>query len=237
MSSHALIFGANSAIARAMTPLLRQHYRVTGVVRSETSTEDTGCDRHWQCDYSEGELTGLSERLAQGGETVDLLLCCLGALHWPGGAPEKKLADLNRDQLHRYFEINSVLPALLLKHFTPLMPRRELSRAVFLSAKIGGISANTLGGWYGYRASKAALNMLLKTAAIELRRRHKGLCLIALHPGTTDTPLSQPFGARLPADKLFSPELTAERLCRVIRELTPEDSGRFVHWDGTDLPW
>ena len=124
-----------------------------------------------------------------------------------------------------------------MKYFIPLMPRSEPSKAVMLSAKIAGISDNRLGGWYGYRASKAALNMLVKTVSVELVRSHRKLCLIALHPGTTDTPLSKPFTASLGSDKLFSPALTAERLWSVIKALTPEDTGRFVHWDGSDLPW
>ncbi len=106
-----------------------------------------------------------------------------------------------------------------------------------LSAKIAGTSDNRLGGWYGYRASKAALNSIVKTASIELHRTHPKTCLIALHPGTTDTPLSKPFSKKIPEDKLFSPEQSAKRLKSVIDKLEPKDSGRFVHWDGTDLPW
>ncbi len=236
MAKTALIFGANSAIAQAMIPLFREDgYRVIGVARSASESPET--DQTVECDYSEAQLAEVTERLDQAGEKIDLLLCFVGVLHWPERMPEKKLADLNREQLRDYFDINTIVPALILKYSMPLMNRKSVSRAVMLSAKIAGTSDNRLGGWYGYRASKAALNSIIKTASIELHRTHPKVSLIALHPGTTDTPLSKPFSKKLPEDKLFSSEQTAKRLKSVIDELQPEDSGRFVHWDGSDLPW
>lgn len=236
MAKTALIFGANSAIAQAMIPLLRDDmYRVIGVARR--ISESPGTDQSIECDYSEAQLAKVMERLEQAGEPIDLLLSFVGVLHWQDRMPEKKLADLNTEQLRDYFAINTIVPALILKYSIPLMNRKSVSRAVILSAKIAGTSDNRLGGWYGYRASKAALNSIVKTASIELRRTHPKTCLIALHPGTTDTPLSKPFSKKLPENKLFNPEQSAKRLKSVIDELQPEDSGRFVHWDGSDLPW
>lgn len=233
MKPRAVIVGANSAIARAMAERWRGDYELIGLGRA--SAGPGALSEYWQSDYSEASLKRIAREL--GDAPVSLLVCTVGLLHGDGQMPEKKLAELDPEQLSRYFTVNSIIPALVLKTFVPLMPKSEPGRIAILSAKIAGISDNRLGGWYGYRASKAALNMLIKTAAIELGRSHRKTALIALHPGTTDTPLSAPFSEKLPADKVFTPALTAERLCAVIDGLTPEDSGRFVHWDGSDLPW
>lgn len=236
MAKTALVFGANSAIAQAMIPLLRDDgHRVLGVSRG--MSESPEIDQSIECDYSEGQLDEVTARLKQAGEAVDLLLCFVGALHWSGRMPEKKLVDLNSEQLRDYFSINTIAPAMILKYSMPLVRRASVTRAVLLSAKIAGTGDNRLGGWYGYRSSKAALNSIVKTASIELRRTHPKTCLIALHPGTTDTPLSKPFSNKLPEAKLFRPDQSAKRLKSVIDKLEPEDSGRFVHWDGSDLPW
>lgn len=236
MKPTAIVFGANSAIAQALLPHFVEQYQVLAVSRSEPKALPEGVT-HYVSDYSDTDLARLAQEVEQQKGEVDLVFSALGVLHSDDFGPEKKLKDLNAEQLTQYFAINSIAPALILKHFFPLMPRSRDTKAVLLSAKIAGISDNRLGGWYGYRASKAALNMLIKTASVELARSHRRLCLVALHPGTTDTPLSRPFTAKLPSDKLFSPELTAERLWSVIRDLEPEDTGRFLHWDGSDLPW
>jgi NAD(P)-dependent dehydrogenase (short-subunit alcohol dehydrogenase family) len=240
MKPYALVFGANSAIAQALMPHLLSEYQVLAVSRQAPAQLPAGV-QHFTCDYSEAALAELAEQIKENGGPVTALFCAVGVLHGTAKGehryPEKKLAELDSAQLTEYFAVNSIVPALIMKYFIPLMPRSEPSKAVMLSAKIAGISDNRLGGWYGYRASKAALNMLVKTASVELARSHRKLSLIALHPGTTDTPLSKPFTRSLGPDKLFSPELTAERLWSVIQALTPEDTGRFVHWDGSDLPW
>ena len=187
--------------------------------------------------YSEDALSAAAEDLRERHGRFELLICCIGTLHGQGYGPEKRIDDLDRDDLLRYFEINSVTPALAFKQLLPLLPRDAPARAVFLSAKIGGIGDNRLGGWFGYRASKAALNMLIKTASVELARSHKQLCVALMHPGTTETPLSEPFTGGTPDDKLYSPETTSRRLLSVIGELTADDNGRFINWDGSDLPW
>jgi NAD(P)-dependent dehydrogenase (short-subunit alcohol dehydrogenase family) len=125
----------------------------------------------------------------------------------------------------------------LLQWMKPYLPTKQSCFWVQLSAKVGSISDNQLGGWYSYRASKAALNMLLKTAAIELARSHKQLTIAAIHPGTTDTQLSKPFQGRLSADKLFTPAMSAARIAQVIDSLEPAMSGALWHWDGTRLPY
>ncbi|SFR49026.1 NAD(P)-dependent dehydrogenase, short-chain alcohol dehydrogenase family [Marinobacter daqiaonensis] len=240
MKPVAVIAGANSAIATAMIPALAEKYRVVAVTRPDRKLGVSAGDQvdgHLSCDYSEPALEELAESIRSEWEEIHLLVCAVGTLHGANLTPEKRLAELDRDQLDQYFQVNAITPALILKHLLPLVPRGEPAKAAFLSAKIGGIGDNRLGGWYGYRASKAALNMLLKTASVELSRSHRKLSLVALHPGTTDSPLSEPFTSNVPDDNLYSPETTADRLVSVISGLTPEDTGRFIHWDGSDLPW
>lgn len=236
MKPIAIVFGANSAIAQALLPHFSEQYQVLAVSRSEPHSLPEGVT-HYLNDYSDADLAQLADKVKREWGDIDLLFSALGVLHNDHLRPEKRLADLNAEQLTQYFAINTIVPALILKHFVPLMPRSRETKAVLLSAKVAGISDNRLGGWYGYRASKAALNMLIKTASVELARSHRRLCLVALHPGTTQTSLSEPFTSNLSSDKLFSPEQTATRLWSVVRNLSPEDNGRFLHWDGTDLPW
>ncbi len=169
---------------------------------------------------------------------VDLLIYCAGLLH-DGDAhqPEKRLADVTLEGLQRSFVVNAVGPALIAKHFHGLLHRTE--RAVFasLSARVGSIEDNRLGGWYGYRASKAAQNMITRNLSIELRRTARSVICVALHPGTVDTALSRPFQGKVPEGKLFSPTRAAGQLLGVIDQLQPEDNGRFLAWDGQPIPW
>ena len=162
-----------------------------------------------------------------------LVLVATGLLHGAGVAPEKRLADLDGAALATLFLTNTIGPALVLRHFAPLLDRQRSLLAV-LSAKVGSIGDNRLGGWYGYRASKAALNMLLKTAAIELRRTHPGAVLAALHPGTVRSALSRPFrGDEIGRD----PAEAAALMLAVLDGLGAEDSGCFVAYDEQRLPW
>ena len=166
-------------------------------------------------------------------EAWQLLVVASGLLHGPGLQPEKRLADLRAASFEQVLAVNTIGPALVLRHFAPLLDKGR-SLAGLLSAKVGSIGDNRLGGWYAYRASKAALNMVVKTAAIELARTHKGLVLAALHPGTVRTGLSEPFNGqalgRHPAE-------AAGQMLAVLDGLQPEDSGGFRAYDGQVLPW
>jgi len=170
---------------------------------------------------------------------LHLLFNAIGLLHDEarGIHPEKRLDDLEAHALARLFEINASLPALLLQRLQPSLAGRHPAVVASLSARVGSIGDNRLGGWYGYRASKAAHNMLMKTAAVELRRLNPAITVVCLHPGTTDTGLSRPFQARVPKDKLFSPAFVAERLLAVLGERTPEESGSFYDWAGEPVAW
>jgi NAD(P)-dependent dehydrogenase (short-subunit alcohol dehydrogenase family) len=164
-----------------------------------------------------------------------LVIVATGFLHQSGSGPERSLAQLDSAYLTQVFAINSIGPALLLKHLAPLLPKAGEAKIVFISAKVGSIGDNALGGWYGYRASKAALNQIVKTASIELARRNKQTCCIALHPGTVDTHLSQPFGKT--GLNVREPSVAAQEILSVIHQLTPQDNGRFVDYLGQGLPW
>lgn len=161
----------------------------------------------------------------------------VGVLHEGEMQPEKSLRQINNEQLLRYFQVNSIGAMLLFKQVQPLIKHQERSILATISAKVGSISDNNIGGWYGYRASKAALNMFIRTTAIEYKRTCPQAILVALHPGTTDTRLSLPFQRNVPPEKLFSVDRTVAQLLTVIAGLTPSDSGEFFSWDGSRLPW
>ena len=185
----------------------------------------------------EASIEAAAGRLDPG--PLDLVLVASGVLHdaAAGLSPEKTWRHLDAAALERAFRVNAIGPALVAKHLLPRLARDRKAVFAALSARVGSIEDNRLGGWYGYRASKAALNQLIRTSAIELaRRRPQALC-VALHPGTTDTALSEPFQANVPEGKLFSPAFVAERLLRVLDELDAEGSGGFYAWDGARIPF
>jgi NAD(P)-dependent dehydrogenase (short-subunit alcohol dehydrogenase family) len=183
----------------------------------------------------EASIAAAAGRVSAGGP-VDLVLVASGMLHQEGQLPEKSFRDLSADALARSFAINSIGPALTAKHFLPLLPRHGRSVFAALSARVGSISDNQLGGWYGYRASKAALNMLVQTLAIELARTRREALCVALHPGTVNTGLSKPFQRAVAPEKLFTPLYSAERMLAVLATLRPEDNGGCFAWDGLRIP-
>jgi NAD(P)-dependent dehydrogenase (short-subunit alcohol dehydrogenase family) len=168
---------------------------------------------------------------------LHLVINCVGILHDSSLQPEKSLKQITSENLMRYFQVNSIGSVLLAKHLLPLLRHKERSVFASISAKIGSIGDNQLGGWYGYRASKAALNMFLRTVAIEYGRTSPKTIVVSLHPGTTDTRLSKPFQANVTPEKLFSVERTVTQLLGVIEHLQDNDSGKFFSWDGSQLPW
>ena len=186
----------------------------------------------------EGRLAAAARTVTMEAEPLDLVINCAGLLHEADGIqPERRLTEVRADWLLQSFAVNAAGPLLLARYFESLLPRRE--RAVFasLSARVGSISDNRLGGWYAYRGAKAAQNMFMKTLSIELARRARGVVCVALHPGTTRTDLSQPFRGNVPADKLFSPERAAEQLLRVVDGLGSSENGGFYAWNGEKIPW
>lgn len=186
----------------------------------------------------EDESTIAEAAATVGGETpLRLVLVATGLLHGPGLEPEKTFRTLDPEALMRSYRINAVGPALVAKHFLPLLPRQGKSVFAVLSARVGSIEDNRLGGWYGYRASKAALNQIVRTLAVELRRQKPDAICVALHPGTVDTALSRPFRSGVKPESLFEPERAANHLLAVLDGLTGDDSGHLFAWDGARIPF
>ena len=228
MNAIAVVIGATGGIGRALMQALAQDAgfnAVIGLSRNSTPPLDL---------LSEPSIAAAASFInAQG--TPRLIIDATGVLQSETIKPEKSWRELNAAQMAEAFAINAIGPALVMKHFLPLLPRE--SRAVFatLSARVGSIGDNRLGGWYSYRASKAALNQFIRTAAIELNRRSPNAICVALHPGTVDTGLSASF-AKAGLD-LQTPELAAERLLEVIAKLKANDSGGFFDYKGEPIIW
>ena len=187
----------------------------------------------------EAQVEAAAGEVAAGTDRLHLVVNAAGVLHdsAEGLAPEKRLADVRADALAASFAVNAFGPLLVAKHFERLLAHRE--RAVFasISARVGSIGDNRLGGWYAYRGAKAAQNMFTKTLSVEWARTRRNVTCVALHPGTTDTDLSRPFQANVPPEKLFTVERTVRQLLGVIDGLVPGDTGRFLAWDGSEIPW
>jgi len=166
---------------------------------------------------------------------LDLVIVANGILHDGELMPEKSLRDLSQEKFQHVFEVNTITPALIAKHFLPKLNKQQTSIFAALSARVGSISDNRLGGWYSYRASKAALNMVIKTASIEVKRRNKHAIIVGLHPGTVDSNLSKPFQRNVPEGDLFTPEYSANKLLDVLDNLTLEQTGKCFAFDGTEV--
>ena len=185
----------------------------------------------------EASIAAAAATIGAGGP-LDLVLVATGALVLPGGSgPEKSLRALDPAAMAQAFALNTIGPALIAKHLLPILARDR--RAVFaaLSARVGSITDNRLGGWHSYRASKAALNMVVRNCAIELGRSHPQAIAVTLHPGTVDTALSAPFQRGVAAQKLFTAGMSAGHLLAVIDCLTPADSGGLFAWDGARIAY
>jgi NAD(P)-dependent dehydrogenase (short-subunit alcohol dehydrogenase family) len=234
----ALVVGGGGIGAALVDALER---RAPGLERLVTSRQPQGAPalpaRRLQLDLtSEVSLAQLAESLADG-PALRLVINTAGLLQGDGISPEKRLSQVSRQALETSFRVNAFGPLLLAQALEPLLPRQEPCHFASLSARVGSIGDNRLGGWYGYRAAKAAQNQLLRTLALEWRRRLPQACVSLLHPGTTATALSQPFRANVPSQQLFSPARAAEHLLDVLEGLTPEQSGGFWAWDGQPIPW
>ncbi|WP_176514449.1 SDR family NAD(P)-dependent oxidoreductase [Pseudomonas faucium] len=189
------------------------------------------------CDArDEPALAALASEVERTCNHLHLVISTLGILHQEGARAEKSLAQLDLAGLQASFATNAFAPILLLKHLLPLLRKGPATFAA-LSARVGSIGDNRLGGWYSYRASKAALNQLLHTASIELKRLNPAATVLALHPGTTDTALSRPFQGNVPAKKLFEPAFAAQRILEQIERLDPSRSGGFWAWDAQPIEW
>jgi NAD(P)-dependent dehydrogenase (short-subunit alcohol dehydrogenase family) len=237
----AVVVGVNGGVGRALAEAMAEHgahCRVVGVSRSRAAGWTDDARRSWLAAdiLDEASLAAAGARIAAIG-APDRIIVATGRLGAGGRGPEKTMRALEPLALAEAFAINATGPALVAKHLLPLTPRDRPSLFAVLSAQVGSIGDNRSGGWYGYRASKAALNMIVRTLAIEhARTRPLGIC-VALHPGTVETALSAPFLAGVSPDRLFTPARSAEALLQVMDQLTPKDTGGFFAWDGKPIPW
>ena len=225
----AVVVGAGGGIGAALLSQLETragHDVVLGLGRASQPALDM---------LDEASIASAAAHVARLGVPLRLLIDATGFLHGPGMQPEKSWRQLDPAHMAHAFAINAIGPALLMKHFLPLLPGEGRSVFATLSAKVGSIGDNALGGWYSYRASKAALNQLVRTAAIELRRRQPMAVCVALHPGTVDTGLSAPFAKTGLA--LQTPHDCAARMLDVLHGLDATHSGGFYNHHGMSLPW
>lgn len=218
-----MIIGSNGTIGKALVKELQSEYSVQTLSQQET-------------DYSTDSLSAHFERLKAHG-SFKLIICCIGVLHDDKVKPEKNLKEISADRLAHYYKINSILPMLCLQTFSPLLSKNDNSVFACLSAMVGSITDNHLGGWYGYRSSKAALNMLIKSTSIEVARKNRNASIVAIHPGTTIGDLSAPFANNINPKKYYSPALSATRIIQVMQSISPKQTGQFFNWDGNNIPY
>ncbi|GLO09292.1 short-chain dehydrogenase [Pseudomonas putida] len=246
--AHVLICGASRGIGLALCAALLARDDVSRVwaVSRHARTADgllelaqAHGERVVLLDYDardEQALAALASEVGLACPHLHLVISTLGILHQEGTKAEKSLAQLDLTSLQASFATNAFAPILLLRHLLPLL-RSQPATFAALSARVGSIGDNRLGGWYSYRASKAALNQLLHTASIELKRLNPAATVLALHPGTTDTELSRPFQGNVPEGKLFEPAFAAQCVIEQVGRLGPSETGSFWGWDGERIAW
>ncbi len=235
--SCAVVVGSSGGIGRALVAALAESGRFAAVHAWSRSGEDAGPGiPSRRVDVTDEATIRAGAAALADGPPVGLAIVATGLLHGAGVAPEKAARELDPAMLAELFRVNAIGPALVGKHLLPLLPRRGRSVFAALSARVGSIADNRLGGWYGYRASKAALNQILRTFAIELARSRPDAICLGLHPGTVGTGLSAPFRAGVPAEDLFTPERAARQLLAVIDAAGSAESGRVLAWDGSVVP-
>ncbi len=235
------VVGARDGIGGALADALERRPAVQKVFRlSRPSPNPNHRDGTWLHLDLEDEETIADAAAAVKAEvgTLNLIIVATGILHdGQGLRPEKTWRAITGSAMETAFRLNATGPALVAKHFLPMLAKERKAVFAALSARVGSIEDNELGGWYAYRASKAALNMLIKTLSVELARVNPTALCVGLHPGTVDTALSKPFQGGVPQDKLFSPDRSAQYLLTVLDRLTPESTGRQYAWDGQRIPF
>jgi len=224
----AVIVGASGAIGNAIANEI-ENLGFKDVLKVGTNTTPS-------IDFNnENTILKTIEFVKNINKPISILFDATGILHHNNSMPEKTLKNIDIDFAKKNFLINAIGPALLIKHFVPLLDNEDKAVFATLSAKVGSISDNGYGGWYSYRASKSALNQFIKTASIETKVKNKKAIIVALHPGTVRSKLSEPF--QKINLKIQNPEESAKNLIKVINTLDYEQTGKFLNWDGSEIPW
>ncbi len=221
--SRLVVIGASGGLGRALAD--RAEARGAAVVRLARPVIDVD------------EPDSFARAADAAGEGLTHVIVATGLLHRNGQGPERDWRQIEPGWMIESFKANTIVPALAARHFLPRLARDRPACLAVLTARVGSIADNRLGGWHSYRATKAAANQLVKTLSVELARKNPSAAIVALHPGTVDTPMSRPFQRNVAPDRLFTPEIAAGQLWRVIEGLGASDSGRFIAWDGTDIAW
>lgn len=232
------VFGAGGGIGAALVEALLARDGVAMVHAGSRRGEGPVGERCAPFAFDlldEASIAAAAARIAEGGP-LDRVIVATGLLQdMPGVRPERSWSAIDPDAFARVFAVNATGPALIAKHVLPHLAAG--GRFAVMSARVGSIGDNRLGGWHAYRASKAALNMLVRNFAVELRRKDAAALAVALHPGTVATDLSRPFSGNVAPGRLFAPDLAAAQLLAVLDALRPEDSGGFFAWDGSAIDW
>lgn len=238
-----LIIGANSGIAKAIAEQSLESAKDELIVisRNLNHYKDKNLPSIQQIevsDYSTESIINAAEKIKDAKtQPITRVFICHGILHTNNIQPEKRLEDFDANNFIDVMMANALSPILWIKILTPILSGKHNCTITTFSARVGSISDNKLGGWYSYRASKAALNMLLKTAAIELSRRAKNIKLISFHPGTTDTELSKPFQKNVPDGKLFNCEFVSKQLISIVDNMPIDKTLSYVDWQGKEIEW
>jgi NAD(P)-dependent dehydrogenase (short-subunit alcohol dehydrogenase family) len=237
MVNNIAIIGSSGAIGSAFKKQLATLYPDSTIHAFSSDEQEVSAKPiiHHTINYKSEASIEESSSLASKDLPLDMVIVASGILHNSELMPEKSLRELSAEKFRILFDANTILPALVAKHFLPKLNRDNRSIFAVLSARVGSISDNRLGGWYSYRASKAALNMVIKNAAIEIGRRNRQAIVVGLHPGTVDSNLSKPFQGNVPDGSLFTPDFTAKKLLEVLENLTQENSGKCFAWDGKEV--
>jgi len=230
-----VLFGATGSIGNAILNRVCELYpnaNIHAFSQSEPTTKVASVS-YSQIDYSnEDSIATIASNFDK---NLDLVFVATGILHNDDLSPEKSLKQISTSNFEKLFAANTIFPAMVAKHFIPKLNTKSKSIFTSISARVGSVSDNKLGGWYAYRMSKAALNMFIKTASIETSRTNKNAVIVGLHPGTVDSELSKPFQARVPEGKLFTAQYSAEKLIEVLENLTVTDTGKCFAWDGKEI--
>jgi NAD(P)-dependent dehydrogenase (short-subunit alcohol dehydrogenase family) len=245
ITQQTLIIGANSDIGKAISDQIQRSENTGLILISRGFSTDTSVDvindnvnkitvKDYQAQSIDQAIIELS---AYDDVPITQVFVCNGILHSENIQPEKRLEDFDVEAFQQVITSNTLTPMLWIQKLTPLLTGKFPCKFVVFSARVGSISDNRLGGWYSYRASKAALNMMIKTASIEFSRRAKNIKLIAFHPGTTDTPLSKPFQKNVPSNKLFTSEFVAKQLLEIVENAPVDQTASYLDWEGKSINW
>jgi NAD(P)-dependent dehydrogenase (short-subunit alcohol dehydrogenase family) len=240
-SINIIVVGGSGAIGSAICKHilaqknLKHLYWTSSNANTPVSFDDKRASRHIVDIRKEDSIIRFFNTLKD--HSIDGVIVATGILHDQGHrlSPEKSIKQLNTNAFNQVMAINCLGPLLIAKHLLPLLPKHSQGVFAAMSARVGSISDNRLGGWYSYRSSKAALNMMLKTLAIEIKRTHPQLLVCGLHPGTVDSGLSKPFQQHIPEGKLFTPEFSVQQLIKVLGNLGTSDAGKIFAWDGKEI--